>query len=354
MGTGNLEQPVLGLTIDCADAPRIARFWALALGYRLAPPPEGWTTWEQFLTEHRVPVEEWVDSAVIEPISGDGPRISFLKVPEPKLVKNRVHLDLKVSGGRHIDQPLRESRIQTKAAELTAHGATPLREERVEGRLDHLVMADPEGNELTVTAPPTAARYGDALPVAAETTVDPDTVTALDQQADQVVEGLTACAAWPALRATLILNAVDGRNPLTELRTAAAEHELESARDAAAVLAWRIHAPQDIGPLPWIPPIPAKLTEHPGWGPYLSARAGLVQSCAAAVREAGHLGTPGWLMPGQQLAPDLIEDVELWRAGTGVDAADRRVLGPIQLGTTARTWQQSLEGKIQSALRRGG
>lgn len=63
----------------------------------------------------------------------DGPRIRFLNVPEPKLVKNRVHLDLKVSGDRHIDQPLRESRIQTKAAELTTHGAHPFEKRASKG-----------------------------------------------------------------------------------------------------------------------------------------------------------------------------------------------------------------------------
>ena len=111
------------------------------------------------------------------------------------------------------------------------------------------------------------------------------------QRCRRVVEGLTSCAAWPALRATLLLNAVDGRDPLVELRTAAAEHELESARDPAAVLTWRIRAPQGVGPLPWLPPIPANLTGHPGWGPYLSARAELVQACAEAVREeAGRSG----------------------------------------------------------------
>jgi hypothetical protein len=139
-----------GITFDCADAPRLARFWAGALGYVEAPPPEGWDTWERFLIDHEVPAEEWADSAAIAPPNGEGPRISFLRVPEPKTVKNRVHLDLKASGGRHLAQPLREGRIRGRVAELVVEGAAVLSEERADGHLDHVVMADPEGNEFCV------------------------------------------------------------------------------------------------------------------------------------------------------------------------------------------------------------
>ena len=140
----------LGITFDCADAGLLARFWALALGYRESPPPEGWSSWAAFLTDQQVPVEEWGDGATIKPVSGDGPTISFLSVPEPKVVKNRVHLDVKVSGGRHVEQATREERIRTKATELSRHGASLLDEQHVDGHLDHLVMADPEGNEFCI------------------------------------------------------------------------------------------------------------------------------------------------------------------------------------------------------------
>ncbi len=55
-------------------------------------------------------------------------------------------------------------------------------------------------------------------------------------------------------------------------------------------------------------------------------------------------------MPGQPLTPALIKDVEIWRAATGVDAGDRRVLGPVQLGATARTWQHALEKRLQPGI----
>lgn len=148
--TDEPSEPTLGITFDCANPALVARFWALALGYVEAPPPEGWSTWAEFLTDQGVPEEEWADGAALRPSSGHGPTISFLRVPEPKTAKNRVHLDIKASGGRHVDQGLREARIRSKEADLIAAGATTLREDLVEDRLDHLVMQDPEGNEFCI------------------------------------------------------------------------------------------------------------------------------------------------------------------------------------------------------------
>ncbi|KGN41524.1 VOC family protein [Knoellia aerolata] len=143
-------QPELGITIDCTDARVVADFWAHALGWVQAPPPPGWSDWPSFLRDHEVPEEEWGDGASICPRSGGGPRISFLKVPEPKTVKNRLHLDVRVSGGRAVEQSLREQRIRATEADLVARGARLQREDRFDGHLDHLVMEDPEGNEFCI------------------------------------------------------------------------------------------------------------------------------------------------------------------------------------------------------------
>lgn len=143
-------RPALGITIDCVDAQVVARFWCHALGYVEAPPPEGWTDWPTFLRDQGVPEEEWGDGAAIRPASGDGPSISFLKVPESKTVKNRVHLDVKVSGGRHVDQALRESRMRAAEADLVAYGARSERDVADDGHLDHILMRDPEGNEFCI------------------------------------------------------------------------------------------------------------------------------------------------------------------------------------------------------------
>lgn len=141
---------VLGITVDCADAQVMAAFWCRALGYVEAPPPAGWFDWPSFLRDHDVPEDEWGDGSAIVPASGEGPTISFLRVPESKTVKNRVHLDVKVSGGRHLDQALRESRIRAKEADLVAHGARSVSDALNDDGLDHVVMQDPEGNEFCI------------------------------------------------------------------------------------------------------------------------------------------------------------------------------------------------------------
>jgi hypothetical protein len=142
--------PQLGLTFDCADARGQARFWAIALGYVPAPPPEGWQTWDAFFGDHDVPPEEWDDGAAICDPDAGRPAISFLRVPERKRAKNRLHLDVKVSGGRHVDPEQRSQRIEGKVTELLAAGATVQARAALHGRLDHVVMLDPEGNEFCV------------------------------------------------------------------------------------------------------------------------------------------------------------------------------------------------------------
>ena len=138
------------LTIDCDDAAVVMAFWKTALGYVEPPPPQGWDTWEQWLRDMHVPQEEWGDGGALTDPEGALPNISFLKVPEGKTVKNRVHLDLQVSGGRHVDQAVRAERIKAHVVTLLAAGATVQHEAYDEDRLDHVVLADPEGNELCV------------------------------------------------------------------------------------------------------------------------------------------------------------------------------------------------------------
>ncbi|MFJ6216749.1 VOC family protein [Streptomyces sp. NPDC092296] len=50
--------------------------------------------------QHGVPADEWDEGAYLCDPEGAGPHLSFLKVPEPKAVKNRVHVDVQVGGGR--------------------------------------------------------------------------------------------------------------------------------------------------------------------------------------------------------------------------------------------------------------
>jgi catechol 2,3-dioxygenase-like lactoylglutathione lyase family enzyme len=138
------------LTFDCARPQVLAEFWATALGYVEGSPPDGFDSWEAWFVELGVPEEEWDDGAYIVDPDGVRPGISFLKVPEAKVAKNRLHLDVQVGGGRR--QPIEERWSQVLAAveRLTAAGATLVSEARQNGRPDHVVMTDPEGNEFCV------------------------------------------------------------------------------------------------------------------------------------------------------------------------------------------------------------
>jgi catechol 2,3-dioxygenase-like lactoylglutathione lyase family enzyme len=135
------------VTFDCADPAALSTFWAAALGYRLQDPPEGFATWEAFLTDLGVPEDEWNSaSAVVDP-DGGGPRLYFQRVPEPKAVKNRVHLDLNVGGplGTPLDE--RMAAVGREAKRVIDLGAEMVRE--VEERGEYwVVMRDPEGNEF--------------------------------------------------------------------------------------------------------------------------------------------------------------------------------------------------------------
>jgi hypothetical protein len=138
-----------GITVDCVDPVRLAAFWREALGYVDAPVPAGFASWEEWLIRWGVPAEEWNDGAYAVDPQGIRPSVSFLKVPEPKLVKNRLHIDLKV-GGRDEPQEVRWPRVTELVRRLVGAGATVVRQDVVDGVPGHVVMADPEGNEFCV------------------------------------------------------------------------------------------------------------------------------------------------------------------------------------------------------------
>ena len=137
------------VTFDCADPASLAAFWAEALGYELQGPPPGFASWPEFLAAQGVPEERWGSAAAIVDPKGKGPRIFFQKVPEPKTVKNRVHLDLQSGGPLSDPIEVRRARTDAEVARLEKLGAT-----KVEAREDlgvyWVVMRDPEGNEFCV------------------------------------------------------------------------------------------------------------------------------------------------------------------------------------------------------------
>jgi catechol 2,3-dioxygenase-like lactoylglutathione lyase family enzyme len=136
------------ITFDCADPDGLAHFWAEALGYQLQGPPPGFGSWDEALDAMDVPPERRNDaSAVVDP-EGTRPRLFFQRVPEGKVVKNRVHLDVRAAPG--LEGDARMAALEAEAERLVTHGATRL--ERFEPApplgAGHIVMADPEGNEF--------------------------------------------------------------------------------------------------------------------------------------------------------------------------------------------------------------
>ena len=136
------------ITFDCADPDSLASFWAEVLGYQVQGPPPGFETWEQALEAMKVPRERWNDASALVDPEGSGPRVFFQRVPEPKLVKNRLHLDVRAAPGLEADA--RMPALEAEAERLVALGARRLQRFEPEPPLSSgfIVMADPEGNEF--------------------------------------------------------------------------------------------------------------------------------------------------------------------------------------------------------------
>lgn len=140
------------LVIDCARPEPLARFWVAALGYVLEPPPDGYGNWDDYWRSVGVPEDELGvgPDCIVDP-AGHGPRIWFQVVPEGKTIKNRLHLDLMVSGGRTVPIETRRRLVDAEADRLVALGATVARVSSPEGMNHYGVgMLDPEGNEFDV------------------------------------------------------------------------------------------------------------------------------------------------------------------------------------------------------------
>jgi hypothetical protein len=142
------------LTVDCADPARLVKFWSEALGYVVEPPPDGFDSWVTYWRSLGVPddelpdEDEHVSDSIVDP-AGVGPRIWFQMVPEPKAVKNRLHLDIKAGGERGTPVEVRRRRVDDEVARLTALGASPSRTMISENHYA-VVMGDPEGNEFCI------------------------------------------------------------------------------------------------------------------------------------------------------------------------------------------------------------
>ena len=204
----------------------------------------------------------------------------------------------------------------------------------------------------TVRLGAATARYLDALHVAAEHHLGPSTIAAIEIGAARIVPGIHDDPAWPTLRAQLILLTTTGTDPVMALRDVANARELDTADDRAAVLHWRLPDPggPSIGPLPWLPGIPSSLRDDPHWGTYLTARSDLVTALDTEVRHLSHTVPPWWPTQRSAPAPDLLGDLTIWRAATGVPDSDHRPTGPAQPSKPLRTWQRELDARLGDTL----
>jgi hypothetical protein len=117
-----MSSTVLNVTFDCADPGAIARFWAAVTGWALHE--EG--TWDGH--------EEY---SVGPPAEG-GIRLYFVGVPEPKVVKNRLHLDVVPRGQSQ----------QEEIARLVRLGASVVHDQPAD--VGWVILVDPGGNEFCV------------------------------------------------------------------------------------------------------------------------------------------------------------------------------------------------------------
>jgi predicted enzyme related to lactoylglutathione lyase len=111
------------ISVDCGDPKAVATFWSRVLDWPVREEPSG---------------DYWL-SATGEPWAPP-PVLVFASVPEPKTVKNRVHIDLNPSGAEQAEELER----------LLALGARHV--EIGQGEVPWVVLADPEGNEFCLLA----------------------------------------------------------------------------------------------------------------------------------------------------------------------------------------------------------
>jgi hypothetical protein len=133
------------VTFDCADPERVARFWCEVLGYVVPPPPAGFADWADF--DRSLPAERQGSAfACVDP-TGVGPRLYFQRVPEGKVVKNRVHLDVRAGTGLVGEERL--AALEAECTRLVSLGAVRV-QLLVADDIDEscITMQDIEGNEF--------------------------------------------------------------------------------------------------------------------------------------------------------------------------------------------------------------
>ena len=140
----------LQVAVDCDSPHDLADWWAETLGWEVEPQDESFirSMIEKGLandgdtTMHNGSLV-FASAAAIRPAGTTGsgqPRLLFQQVPEPKTVKNRIHLDVRPA--ETVDLPALHRRLVERGATEISQGA--------QGPHKWIVFADPEGNEFCV------------------------------------------------------------------------------------------------------------------------------------------------------------------------------------------------------------
>ena len=103
---------------DCSDPHRLAEFWAGVLDYKITSAED--------------------DEVAIEGPEGSGPSILFVKVPEGKTVKNRLHIDVNPVDREQAEEVQRVLDLGARKIDIG------------QGDVTWVVLADPEGNEFCI------------------------------------------------------------------------------------------------------------------------------------------------------------------------------------------------------------
>ena len=132
------------IVFDCRDAAPLARFWAAALGWQVAPYDGAEVA--RLATVGILDVED-DPSVMVEPPEEEAgsPTLFFTEVPEAKVGKNRVHVDV-----------IADDELGSEVARLEGLGASIRNWAEEDGGV-WCVMLDPEGNEFCVMPPEDAA-----------------------------------------------------------------------------------------------------------------------------------------------------------------------------------------------------
>jgi predicted enzyme related to lactoylglutathione lyase len=113
---------VAAIVLDAADPRALAQFWTEAAGWPVAGGDDSY-------------------ASLVAP-DGTGPHLEILRVADPKVVKNRVHLDV---------APFLGDDQAAEVTRLRALGAAPA--DVGQGEQTWVVLSDPEGNEFCVLSP---------------------------------------------------------------------------------------------------------------------------------------------------------------------------------------------------------